>query len=80
MLYVTLEYLPNGDLRNHLRASRPDTESEPSLTSDQLIKFALDVAMGMEHLASSAVYIIRMLLLRIKMAQKNKIIFVFYSG
>ncbi|XP_033636365.1 ephrin type-A receptor 3-like [Asterias rubens] len=55
VLYVALEYLPNGDLRNHLRSSRPDTESEPSLTSDQLIKFALDVAMGMEHLASSAV-------------------------
>ena len=56
VLYVALEYLPNGDLRNHLRSSRPDTDSEPSLTSEQLIKFALDVAMGMEHLASSAVY------------------------
>ncbi|XP_033636736.1 uncharacterized protein LOC117297699 [Asterias rubens] len=55
VLYVALEYLPNGDLRNHLRSSRPDTDSEPSLTSEQLIKFALDVAMGMEHLASSAV-------------------------
>ncbi|XP_022097109.1 insulin-like growth factor 1 receptor [Acanthaster planci] len=56
VLYVALEYLPKGDLRSYLRTGRLQSESdEGALSPDQLIKFALDVAKGMEHLAMSGV-------------------------
>ncbi|XP_022097116.1 angiopoietin-1 receptor-like [Acanthaster planci] len=56
VLYVALEFLPNGDLRSYLRTGRLESSSgEGALSSDQLIEFALDVAKGMKHLAMSGV-------------------------
>ncbi|XP_038066608.1 tyrosine-protein kinase receptor Tie-1-like [Patiria miniata] len=56
VLYVALEYLPNGDLRSYLRTARSQSESdEGALSSEMLIKFALDVAKGMNHLSVSGV-------------------------
>ncbi|XP_038061347.1 tyrosine-protein kinase ABL1-like [Patiria miniata] len=56
VLYVALEYLPRGDLRSYLRTARSQSDSdEDALSSDQLVKFALDVAKGMEHLAKAGV-------------------------
>ena len=56
VLYVALEYLPRGDLRSYLRTARSQSDSdEEALSSHQLVKFALDVAMGMEHLAMAGV-------------------------
>ncbi|XP_038061244.1 discoidin domain-containing receptor 2-like [Patiria miniata] len=56
VLYVALEYLPRGDLRSYLRTVRSQSDSdEDALSSDQLVKFALDVAKGMEHLAKAGV-------------------------
>ena len=55
VLYVALEYLPNGDLRSYLRTARPESDSDESLSSEQLVAFALDVVKGMEHLATSSV-------------------------
>ncbi|XP_038060921.1 uncharacterized protein LOC119731750 [Patiria miniata] len=56
VLYVALEYLPYGDLRSYLRTARSQSDSdEDALSSDQLVKFALDVARGMEHLAKAGV-------------------------
>ncbi|XP_022097118.1 angiopoietin-1 receptor-like isoform X2 [Acanthaster planci] len=55
-LYVALEYLPKGDLRSYLRRDRLQSDSdEGALSSTQLIKFALDIAKGMKHLAMSGV-------------------------
>ena len=48
---VVLPYLPNGDLRNYLFLAREsDAVSQFSLV--KLIQFALDIAKGMEYLAS----------------------------
>ncbi|XP_038061480.1 tyrosine-protein kinase receptor old-1-like [Patiria miniata] len=56
VLYVALEYLPRGDLRSYLRTARSQSDSdEDALSSEQLVKFALDVAKGMEHLAEARV-------------------------
>ncbi|XP_038060205.1 hemicentin-1-like [Patiria miniata] len=56
VLYVALEYLPRGDLRSYLRTARSQSDSdEDALSSYQLVKFALDVANGMEHLAKAGV-------------------------
>ncbi|XP_038068352.1 uncharacterized protein LOC119737808 [Patiria miniata] len=56
VMFVALEHLPNGDLRTYLRKARTQSESdEGALSSDQLIKFALDVAKGMKHLSTSGV-------------------------
>ena len=55
-LYVAMEYLPNGDLRSYLRNAR-SMDGEESLSSDKLLQFALDVAKGMQHLATSGVSI-----------------------
>ncbi|XP_038061266.1 fibroblast growth factor receptor 1-like [Patiria miniata] len=56
VLYVALEYLPRGDLRSYLRTARSQSDSDDdALSSDQLVKFALDVAKGMEHLAKAGV-------------------------
>ncbi|XP_038062477.1 ALK tyrosine kinase receptor homolog scd-2-like [Patiria miniata] len=56
VLYVALEYLPYGNLRSYLRTARSQSDSdEDALSSDQLVKFALDVAKGMEHLAQAGV-------------------------
>ena len=53
---MALEYLPHGDLRSYLRTARSQSDSdENALSPEQLVKFALDVAKGMEHLAGAGV-------------------------
>ncbi|XP_038053520.1 angiopoietin-1 receptor-like [Patiria miniata] len=54
ILYVALEFMPNGDLRTHLRNARSqDDDGQSSLSSyAKLIQFAFDVAKGMQHLAA----------------------------
>ena len=52
---MALEYLPHGDLRSYLRANFSPSNTETTLESTQLVKFALDVAKGMKHLAASGV-------------------------
>ena len=63
-LLVLIEYVPYGDLLGYLRKSRglndtyykdPDIKPETSLTSQQLIKFAWQVADGMSYLSSRSV-------------------------
>ncbi|XP_038066559.1 tyrosine-protein kinase receptor Tie-1-like [Patiria miniata] len=51
ILYVALEFMPNGDLRTYLRNARSLGDNDQStLSSEKLIQFALDVAKGMQHL------------------------------
>ena len=61
---VLIEYVPFGDLLGYLRKSRglndtyykdPDVQPETNLTSEQLIKFAWQVADGMCYLCSKKV-------------------------
>ena len=63
-LLVLIEYVPYGDLVGYLRKSRglddtyykdPDIKPQTSLTSQQLIKFAWQVADGMSYLSSRSV-------------------------
>ena len=60
-LLVLIEYVPFGDLLGYLRKSRglndtffqdPDIKPQTSLTSQQLIKFAWQIADGMSYLSS----------------------------
>ena len=60
-LLVLIEYVPFGDLLGYLRKSRglndtyfkdPDIKPQTSLTSQQLIKFAWQIADGMSNLSS----------------------------
>ncbi|PFX33275.1 Proto-oncogene tyrosine-protein kinase receptor Ret [Stylophora pistillata] len=60
-LMVLIEYVPYGDLLGYLRKSRglndtyfidPDKKPQTSLTSEQLMKFAWQVADGMSYLSS----------------------------
>ena len=55
-----IEYVPYGDLRGYLRKSRglkdtyyidPDIKPKTSLTSQQLMKFAWQIADGMSYLS-----------------------------
>ena len=56
VLYVALEYLPNGDLRTYLRGARPqEGVGQSSLSEAKLLQFAADVAKGMQHVAASGV-------------------------
>ena len=59
-LLVLIEYVPYGDLLGYLRRSRglndtyyedPDIKPKTSLTSQQLMKFAWQVADGMSYLS-----------------------------
>jgi len=59
-LMVLIEYIPFGDLLGYLRKSRglndtyykdPDVKPQTTLTAEQLIKFAWQVADGMCYLA-----------------------------
>ena len=59
-LLVLIEYVPYGDLLGYLRKSRglndtyykdPDIKPKSSLTSQQLMKFAWQVADGMSYLS-----------------------------
>ena len=61
---VLIEYVPFGDLLGYLRKSRglndtyyknPDVKPETNLTSEQLMKFAWEVADGMCYLSSKKV-------------------------
>ena len=61
---VLIEYVPFGDLLGYLRKSRglndtyfkdPDIKPQTSLTSQQLIKFAWQIADGMSYLSSRSV-------------------------
>ena len=61
---VIIEYVPFGDLLGYLRKSRglndtyykdPDIKPQTSLTSQQLIKFAWEIADGMSYLSSKSV-------------------------
>ena len=63
-LLVLIEYVPYGDLLGYLRKSRglndtyykdPDIKPQTSLTSQQLIKFAWQIADGMSYLSSRSV-------------------------
>ncbi|XP_038066666.1 angiopoietin-1 receptor-like [Patiria miniata] len=62
ILYVALEFLPNGNLRDYLRSTRPKQQGAAGsqddvspLTSSNLLKFGLDVAIGMEHLSNTGI-------------------------
>ena len=59
-LLVLIEYVPYGDLLGYLRKSRglndtyyddPDIKPKTSLTSEQLMKFAWQIADGMSYLS-----------------------------
>ena len=61
---VLIEYVPFGDLVGYLRKSRglndtyykdPDIKPQTNLTSQQLIKFAWQIADGMSYLSSKFV-------------------------
>ena len=60
-LFVLIEYVPFGDLLGYLRKSRglndtyykdPEIKPQTNLTSQQLIKFAWQIADGMSYLSS----------------------------
>ncbi|XP_038066679.1 angiopoietin-1 receptor-like [Patiria miniata] len=62
ILYVALEFLPNGNLRDYLRSTRPkqkgagdSTDLASPLTSSNLLKFGTDVAKGMDHLSKTGI-------------------------
>ena len=61
---VVIEYVPYGDLLGYLRRSRglndtyyknPDVKPKTNLTSQQLVRFAWQIADGMNYLASEKV-------------------------
>lgn len=61
---VMFEYIPYGDLLGFLKRSRglddeyyndPDIKPTSSLSSEQLLKFAQEIADGMAYLASQKV-------------------------
>ena len=63
-IMVIIEYVPHGDLLGYLRKSRglndtyykdPDVKPNTNLTSQQLIKFAWQVADGMDYLSNKKV-------------------------
>ncbi|XP_038066681.1 angiopoietin-1 receptor-like [Patiria miniata] len=62
ILYVALEFLPNGNLRDYLRSIRPmqkgaghSTDGASPVTSSNLLKFGTDVAKGMDHLSKTGI-------------------------
>ena len=63
-LLVLIEYVPYGDLLGYLRKCRglndtyfkdPDIKPRTNLTSEQLMKFAWQIADGMSYLSSRSV-------------------------
>ena len=63
-LLVLIEYVPCGDLLGYLRKSRglkdtyykdPDIKPQTNLTSQQLMRFAWQIADGMSYLTSKSV-------------------------
>ena len=66
-LLVLIEFVPYGDLLGYLRKSRglndtyfkdPDVKPQTSLTAEQLIRFAWQVADGMLYLSSRKVWLL----------------------
>ena len=66
-LLVLIEYVPYGDLLGYLRKSRglndtyfkdPDVKPQTSLTAEQLMRFAWQVADGMLYLSSRKVWLL----------------------
>lgn len=63
-IYIVVEFAPHGNLRQFLRSNRPsfteslDESSESSLTVANLVSFALQIAKGMEFLASHQVSVL----------------------
>lgn len=55
-LFVIVEYARYGNLKDFLRDHRPNVNTKPEdlyvLSNDQLISFAHQIALGMEHLSS----------------------------
>lgn len=56
-VYVIVEYAPNGNLRQFLRSKRPppsdsDQRMEPLLSAKDMVSFSLQIAKGMDYLAS----------------------------
>lgn len=56
-IYVVVEYAPQDNLRQFLRSKRPppsdsDQRMEPLLSVKDMVSFALQIAKGMEYLAS----------------------------
>ena len=77
-LLVLIEYVPFGDLLGYLRKSRglndtyykdPDIKPQTNLTSQQLMKFAWQIADGMSYLSSIPVSDVTVLLV---MSLENK--------
>lgn len=63
-LLVLIEHIPYGDLLGYLRKSRglndtyfkdPDVKPETNLTSEQLVRFAWQIADGMKYLSSNKI-------------------------
>ena len=66
-MLVLIEYVPFGDLLGYLRKSRgledtyfedPDVKPLTSLTAEQLMRFAWQVADGMLYLSSRKVWLV----------------------
>ena len=62
VMYVAMEYAKHGDLRSFLRKSRKLRQHEygncgstPFLSKTMLLRFALDTAQGLRHLADRQV-------------------------
>ncbi|XP_072037352.1 uncharacterized protein [Amphiura filiformis] len=59
-LYVVLEYVPHGNLRKFLRKSRKEAQQKDEdvlsqLAPEQLLKFGIDVAKAMKHIANCGI-------------------------
>ena len=60
-MYVAMEYCIHGDLRTHLRNSRKTKQKlysnvqNPPITYSTLLKYVMNVASGMAHLANRQV-------------------------
>ena len=79
-MLVLIEYVPYDDLLGYLRKSRglndtyfkdPDSKPQTTLSADQLMKFALQVADGMCYLSSKRFH--RLLLCYIISVKENMI-------
>lgn len=59
-VYVIVEFAPNGNLRQFLRSKRPppsdsDQRMDPLLSVKDMVSFSLQIAKGMDYLASRKV-------------------------
>ena len=63
-MYLAMEFVKNGDLRSYLRKQRKakhnlyaNTKIISPVQQTMLLKFALDVSSGLNHLADKQVYL-----------------------